>query len=102
MYKDIISYTLAEWVTVEQLAAVAKKVLDDWMSKQEGFLGREINQDTDRQFVDIVSRASKDAADKANETMTDIPHAEQRYACYDMATISSSWVTQMFDSKDPK
>lgn len=93
MYKDLISYSLAQWVTHEQLATIADKVWTDWMSGQEWCVGREINTDNDGGYTDIVYWMSKDAADKAQEAMWNNPHAEAWYACYDMSSISSKGLT---------
>jgi len=37
MYKDIISYELADNVSKEQLIAVAKQIVNSWMKKLDGF-----------------------------------------------------------------
>ncbi len=38
IYKDLNSYELADGVTVVQLLTVAKRIVDEWMSQQEGFI----------------------------------------------------------------
>ena len=43
MYKDIISYELAEGISEEHLLKVAEQVVDDWMKNQSGFINWEIN-----------------------------------------------------------
>jgi len=93
MYKDLIKYKLAEWITQEHLLTVAKEVHDSWMSKQDGFIKWEIHTDADGEFTDIVYRASKEAAAASNEDMANLPNADKRYACYNMETITSSWIT---------
>lgn len=93
MYKDLISYSLAAWVTQERLLKVAKEVWDSWMSKQAWCIKREIHTDADGQYTDIVYRESKEDAEKSNEDMANLPNADAWYACYDMATITSKWLT---------
>ena len=44
VYKDIISYRLAEGVSEEHLLKVAAEVLSGWMSKQAGFVKWEIHR----------------------------------------------------------
>ena len=89
MYKDVINYKLAEWVTLEHLYEVGKKVHEERMSKQEGFIKWEIHTDEDGEYFDLVHRTSKEAADKANEAMSDVPSSAARFACYDMTSINS-------------
>ena len=43
MYKDIITYELAENVTKEQLIKIAKQIVNDWMKNQVGFIKWEIH-----------------------------------------------------------
>jgi len=38
MYKDILSYELAEGVSKEHLMAIAKQIVEDWMKNQAGFI----------------------------------------------------------------
>ena len=47
MYKDIISYRLAEGVSEEHLLDVADEVLSGWMSKQAGFVKWEIHRNSE-------------------------------------------------------
>lgn len=93
MYKDVINYKLAEWVTPEHLYAVAQKVYDDWMIKQEWFIKREIHTDEDGEYFDLVYRASKEAMEKSNEAMADMPHSDERFWCYDMISINSKGIS---------
>jgi hypothetical protein len=37
MYKDIITYQLADEVTEEHLLSVAEQIVENWMIKQHGF-----------------------------------------------------------------
>ena len=93
MYKDVINYKLAEWVTQEHLLKVAKEVYDTWMSSQQWFVSREMHTDEDGEYFDIVTRDSKTSADTSNEDMANMPNADQRFACYEMTSINSKGIT---------
>ena len=93
MYKDLITYNLATWVTIEQLKELSQKVWTDRMSLQEGCVWREINSDAQDTYTDIVYWMSKEHAEKANKTMDTNPHAQAWMACYDMDSIKSTWLT---------
>lgn len=90
MYKDLISYELAEGVSLDQLKSVAIKVHSDWMSKQKGFVSWEINETGDGSLMDIVVWESKEDADLSNEKMAGMPHGGEWMACYKMKTIKST------------
>ena len=89
MYKDVISYKLAEKISEDRLLEVAEAVLESWMSKQEGFVKWEIHRNSDRDYTDIVYWNSKDAADKAQADMVNIPNAGDWFSCYEEGSISS-------------
>jgi len=93
MYKDVINYKLAEWVTQEHLMKVAKEVYDSWMSQQKWFVSRDIHTDEDGEYFDIVTRDSKASADKSNADMANVPHADARFGCYEMTSINSKGIT---------
>lgn len=93
MYKDLISYELAEGITPEHLLTVAKNVLDQWMQKQEGFLNWEINKNSDGTYTDIVTWKSKEAAKKAEKEMGNIPNGAAWFGCYKEGSISSKNLT---------
>ena len=44
MYKDIISYKLAEGVAEEHLFKIAGEIVKSWMSSQPGFISWEIHK----------------------------------------------------------
>jgi len=96
MFKDIISYQLAEGKSTDDLHAVAVKVHKDWMQNQDGFLGWEINENADGTFTDIVSWENRAAADVANENMATMPHSAEWMSCYKMETVTSKRATQKF------
>ncbi|MDE2998509.1 MAG: hypothetical protein OXU79_05445 [Gemmatimonadota bacterium] len=89
MYKDIISYKLAESVSEEHLLAVARDVLNNWMSRQPGFKKWEIHRNRAGGYTDVVYWESEGDANKAQADMVNIPNAEDWYACYEEGSISS-------------
>lgn len=89
MYKDIISYALADGVTKEHLLKVAEEVVNGWMKKQSGFIKWEINSDKEGAFVDLVFWESKEAAKLAEKEMVNIPNASEWFGCYKQGSISS-------------
>ena len=89
MYKDIISYELAENVTKEHLIHVAEKVVNNWMKKQAGFIKWEITENKDGSLTDIVYWKSKEDAKKAEQEMVNIPNATEWFGCYKQGSISS-------------
>jgi hypothetical protein len=93
MYKDIISYELAAGITKEHLMAVAKKVVDNWMKNQAGFIKWEICENNDGGLTDVVFWESKEAAKNAEKEMANIPNAGDWFACYKSGTITSKNLT---------
>jgi len=89
MYKDLISYELAENITKEHLLKVAQQVYNGWMKNQSGFIKWEICQTPEGGFTDVVHWESKEAADKATNEMANIPNGGDWFACYKEGTISS-------------
>ena len=93
MYKDIISYELAENTSKEQLIKIAKQIVNDWMKNQIGFIKWEIHTNSDGSYTDIVYWKSKQDAKEAEKEMVNIPNASDWYACYKEGTISSKKLT---------
>lgn len=89
MYKDIITYELADNSTEEQLLKIAGQIVKDWMEKQPGFLSWEIHTNNDGSYTDIVYWEDAAAAKKANDNMVNIPNAAAWYGCYKQGSISS-------------
>lgn len=89
MYKDIISYKLAENISEEHLLNVAREVLESWMSRQPGFEKWEIHRNRDGGYTDIVYWESEGDAKNAQADMVNIPNAGDWYACYEEGSISS-------------
>jgi len=93
MYKDIISYELAENKTKEVLLKVAEQIVNDWMKNQIGFIKWEIHMNNDGGYTDIVYWKSKEAAELAEKEMVNIPNAAEWFACYKPGTITSKNLT---------
>lgn len=89
MYKDIISYELADGVNEEHLIKIAEQIVNDWMKKLPGFVNWEIHKNQDMSFVDIVYWNSKEDAKNAEKEMANIPNAGEWYACYKEGSIRS-------------
>ena len=99
MYKDIISYKLAEGSTEERLLTVTKEVFDSWMKNQPGFIKWDINQNNEGGYTDIVWWKSKEDAKKAELDMMNIPNAADWFACYEEGSINSKNLTQVGEFK---
>jgi hypothetical protein len=95
MYKDLISYQLAENISEEHLIKVASEVYEGWMKKQPGFLGWELNKNSNGSYTDIVSWESKEAAKASEKEMGNIPNGADWWACYKEGSISSENLTQL-------
>lgn len=93
MYKDIITYQLAEGVTQQQLLHVAGQIVEDWMKKLPGFIKWEIHRGQDGQMTDVVYWESKEAAKNGEQEMGNIPNAADWFMCYQPGSISSKNLT---------
>lgn len=95
MYKDIISYKLADGVSEEHLLKIAGQIVNDWMKKLPGFVKWEIHKNQDMSFVDIVYWNSTEDAKNAEKEMANIPNAGEWYACYKEGSIRSQNLNQI-------
>ena len=95
MYKDVISYRLAENVSEEHLLSVADDVLQNWMSKQAGFVRWEIHKDKDDEYTDIVYWDSEADAKMAEADMVNIPNAGDWIGCYAEGSISTKRLNRL-------
>lgn len=95
MYKDIITYELAENVTTEHLMDVAKKIVTDWMAHQEGFVKWEIHTNKNGSYTDIVYWQSEENAKLAEKSMATMPHAGDWFACYKEGSITSQNISKL-------
>lgn len=89
MYKDIISYELAENISEEHLVKVAKQIVEDWMKHLDGFIKWEIHTNNNQSYTDIVYWDTKENAQKATAEMANIPNAKDWYACYKEGSVKS-------------
>ena len=94
MYKDIITYELAEGVTEEQLLSVGQQIVNDWMKNLKGFVSWEIHR-SESGYTDIVTWETKEDAKNAEQEMVKIPNAGAWYACYKEGSISSTNLTRI-------
>lgn len=97
MYKDIITYELADTVTEENLLTVAKQIIDSWMKNQSGFIKWEIHKNSDESYTDIVYWESQADAKNAEKTMGNIPNANDWFSCYKEGTITSQNLSLISD-----
>ncbi|AWV97977.1 hypothetical protein [Arcticibacterium luteifluviistationis] len=95
MYKDLITYELAENISEEQLLKVAGQIVNDWMKKQPGFISWEINLNSNGSYTDIVTWESKETAKASEKDMVNIPNAGDWFACYKKGSISSQNLTSL-------
>lgn len=93
MYKDIITYELADNVSFKDLKEIAKKVSSEWMQNQKGFISWEINTDSNGGYTDIVSWESEEHAKAAEKEMVNVTSAADWFACYKEGTIKSKNIT---------
>ena len=95
MYKDIITYQLADGITEEYLLNIANQIIETWMKKQPGFIKWEIHKNNTGSYTDIVCWDSKEDAKKAEEEMVNIPNANDWYECYKKDSIESKNLEQI-------
>lgn len=95
MYKDVISYKLANGVSEEHLLKVASEIIKTWMSKQPGFVRWQIHKNNDGGYTDIVYWKSREDAKKSEADMVNIPNAGDWYSCYEEGSISGQNLNQI-------
>jgi hypothetical protein len=96
MYKDIISYQLAEGIDQQHLLNVASDIIDSWMSKQAGFIRWDIHKNaSDNSYTDIVYWESEKDAKNSEKEMMNIPNAGDWFACYKEGSITSQNLHQV-------
>lgn len=89
MYKDLISYELADNVNEEKLIEVATDIVNNWMKKLPGFISWEINKIEGNKYTDIVCWESQADAKTAETEMANIPNSTEWFDCYKPGSISS-------------
>lgn len=96
MFKDIISYELAEGIDEEHLLKVAGQIIESWMSKQDGFIEWQIHKDNVGEgYTDIVFWETREAAQEAEQQMGNIPNAADWFSCYKEGSIGSQNLKQI-------
>ena len=96
MYKDIISYQLADGIDEEHLLNVASSIIESWMNKQAGFIKWEIHKNAnDNSYTDIVYWESQADAKNSEKDMMSIPNAGDWFACYKEGSINSQNLHQV-------
>lgn len=93
MYKDIITYELADNITEENLLSIAEQIIDSWMKNQSGFVKWEIHKNNKESYTDIVYWETEADAKSAEKKMGEIPNANDWYSCYKEGTIASKNLT---------
>jgi len=99
MYIDIITYQINKNITEEAFLQASRAILDDWMSKQDGFIRWEINKIKDGTYQDHVYWESEKNAEQANKNMGDIPKDHAWLSCHDMDSVSSKKAQQIYSSE---
>lgn len=89
MYKDCITYRLADGISESHLFQVARRIYTQWMKNQPWFVSREIHTNDDGTYTDIVTWDTMEHAKQSEQHMIDIPDADQRYVCYQADSIVS-------------
>ena len=89
MYKDIITYRLAENFSEDRLLKVAQDIIDNWMKKLPGFESWEICKNENGDYTDIVCWKDKASAKAAEKEMMNIPNASEWMSCYEKGSIKS-------------
>ncbi len=97
MYKDVISYQLADGTSQAQLLKVAGDIIESWMNKQPGFIRWEIHKNTDgtETYTDIVYWQSEQDAKNSEKEMANIPNAGAWFSCYKEGSINSQNLQQV-------
>ena len=101
MYKDVISYQLADGISQVHLLKVAGDIIESWMNKQPGFIRWEIHKNTggNNTFTDIVFWESEQDAKNSEKEMMNIPNAGAWFSCYKEGSISSQNLQQLSSFK---
>jgi hypothetical protein len=72
-------FTLAEGVEEAKLLAASASLQDAFLSKQPGFIRRELLKGADRQWVDVVVWESRETADQAVKSASNSPVCYQYF-----------------------
>ena len=100
MYKDIITYKLAQGITEAHLLTVASEIIESWMNKQKGFINWEVhNTSEEGTYTDIVTWESKESAKAAEAKMMQVPNGMAWFACYEKGSIKSKNLVRVGEFK---
>ena len=96
MYKEIISYNLAEDKDEIQLQEIAQKIITQWMKHLPGFISWEINKATIG-YSDIVTWESKQHAQQGHVAIKNIDSnlLQEWQSCYGSPTIDMQSLEQI-------
>jgi len=76
---ELASFTLAEGVEEETLMAVSDALNADFLSRQPGFLKRDLVKVADRQWADVIYWESRESVEQAMQHATQNPAALQYF-----------------------
>ena len=79
-------FSLKEGVSEQTLLEAAEALQQHFLSKQEGFLKRELLKGPDNSWVDILHWSSKEAADKAMQQIMSSAACQKYFECMSDAT----------------
>ncbi len=96
MYKDFISYKLAEGISKEHLLKITTRIGKEWLKKQKGFVSWTINEEKDGSFIDLVCWQSKEHAKVAKKNMQNIKKIEEWCHCYKKNRTQTKNVKEIF------
>jgi len=96
MFKDIITYELDDGIDESHLLKIAGEIIENWMSKQPGFIQWDIHRDSIGDgYTDIIYWETREAAQEAEQQMGNIPNAADWFSCYKEGTIGSQNLEQL-------
>ncbi len=95
MYKDLISYQLADGVSETQLLKIAQQIVTNWMKDLPGFISWKIHRKGDGSYIDIVSWQTEQDAKNAEKEMPNMPNGAEWFSCYKLGSISSKNVIEI-------
>ena len=100
MFKDIITYELADGIEESHLLKIAGQIIESWMSKQAGFIQWDIHTEITNEgeavkYTDIVYWETREAAKAAEQQMGNIPNAADWLSCYKEGSIASQNLKQI-------
>lgn len=95
MYKDVITYKLAEGISEEHLLKIGNEVFKSWMKGRPGFIKWEIHKNDHGEYTDIIYWESKKSAKDAEADMMNIPNVNDWLSCYRKNSIFTQTLNQI-------